>query len=106
VGGRDRRATQALVIGGLASSLPAAAGRLLIATLSQVSPMPIRPPTDAKHWRDRAGEARATAERMTNPEAKHIMLAIATGYERLAKRDEERQAAAKKSIETRFGLAS
>jgi hypothetical protein len=56
--------------------------------------------TDAKLWRDRAGEARATAERMTDPQAKRIMLAIATGYERLAMRDDERQAAAKKSIET------
>ena len=51
--------------------------------------------TDAKLWRDRAGEARATAERMTDPQAKPIMLAIATGYERLAMRDEERQTAKK-----------
>jgi hypothetical protein len=33
---------------------------------------------------------------MTDPQAKRIMLAIATGYERLAMRDEKRQAAAKK----------
>jgi len=38
---------------------------------------------------------------MTDPQAKPIMLAIATGYERLAMRDDERQTAAKKnSIET------
>jgi hypothetical protein len=61
--------------------------------------MSIRHLTDAKHWRDRAREARATADQMTDPKAKLIMLAIATGYERLAKRDEERQAAAKNSIE-------
>jgi hypothetical protein len=58
-----------------------------------------RRPTDAKHWRDRACEARATADQLTDPKAKLIMLAIATGYERLAKREEERQAAAKNSIE-------
>jgi hypothetical protein len=59
--------------------------------------MPIRLLTDAKLWRDRAGEARATAERMADPDAKRIMLAIATGYERLAKRDEERQLVAAKN---------
>jgi hypothetical protein len=51
--------------------------------------MPIRLLTDAKHWRDRAGEVRATAERMTVPEAKRMMLAIAISYDRLAKRAEE-----------------
>ena len=54
--------------------------------------------TDAKHWRDRAGEARATAERMTDPKAKRIMFAIAFGYDRLAKRAEERQLAAAKKL--------
>ena len=95
-------------LGGLAFRLVSKHGplasRLILpaaATLSQVSPMPIRSLTDAKHWRDRAGEARATAERMTDPDTKRIMLAIATGYERLAKRNEERQlAAAKIQIET------
>jgi hypothetical protein len=62
-----------------------------------MSPMPIRFPTDAKHWRDRAGKARATAERMTDPEAKRVMLAIAIGYDKLAKRAEERQSAAAKN---------
>jgi hypothetical protein len=58
--------------------------------------MPTRFPTDAKHWRDRAGKARATAERKTDPEAKRMMLAIAIGYDKLAKRAEERQLAAAK----------
>jgi hypothetical protein len=40
----------------------------------------------AKHRRDRAGEVRASAERMIDPEAKRMMLAIVIGYDRLAKR--------------------
>jgi hypothetical protein len=72
--------------------------RALIATLSQVRPMTVRLPTSAKHWRDRAEEARAAAELMTDPEAKRIMLVIAASYSRVAKLAEESQlAAAKKS---------
>jgi hypothetical protein len=59
--------------------------------------MPVRLPTSAKHWRDRAEEARTNAELMTDPEAKRILLVIAASYSRLAKLAEERQAAAKKS---------
>jgi hypothetical protein len=47
---------------------------------------------DAKHWRDRAQEARAQAEQMSDPQAKSDMLGIADGYERLAMRAEERLA--------------
>ena len=74
------------------------ATHLLIATLLKVSPMPARLLTNAKHWRDRAEEARATAERMTDPKAERVMLAIAIGYERLAERAEERQLAAAKKL--------
>jgi hypothetical protein len=45
---------------------------------------------DPKYWRYRAEEARAMAEGLTNPEAKHLMLKVAADYERLAKRAEER----------------
>jgi hypothetical protein len=45
---------------------------------------------DAKHWRERAEEARVHAEAMTDPEAKRTMLGIAAEYERLAELAEER----------------
>jgi hypothetical protein len=45
---------------------------------------------DPKHWRERAQDARVQAELMTDAEAKQTMLAIAEGYERLAKRVEAR----------------
>ena len=51
--------------------------------------MPVRIPISAKHWRNRAEKVRAAAELMTDPEAKRMMLAIAIGYDRLAKRAEE-----------------
>ena len=60
--------------------------------------MPVRLPTNANHWRGRAEEARAAAELMTHPEAKHIMLVIAASYGRLAKLAEERQLAAANSF--------
>ena len=37
-----------------------------------------------KHWLDRAKEARALAEQMSDPEAKRTMLKNADDYERLA----------------------
>jgi hypothetical protein len=45
---------------------------------------------DPEHWRDRAKEARAHAEQMTDREAKQTMLGIAEDYEKLARRAEER----------------
>jgi hypothetical protein len=41
-----------------------------------------------QYWRDRAEEARAVAETMTDRQAKRAMLQIAQGYERLAERTE------------------
>ena len=42
------------------------------------------------HWLDRAEKARDAAEGMTDPILKQMMLDVAVGYERLAKRAEER----------------
>ncbi len=47
---------------------------------------------DAKHWLDRAKEARALAEQIDDPEAKRTMLKNADDYERLAQRAQERAA--------------
>ncbi len=52
--------------------------------------MPYRSFNDPKHWRERAEEARAHAQQMTDPEAKRMMLAIAEDYEKLARRAQER----------------
>jgi len=46
---------------------------------------------DPKHWRDRADEARAVAERLADPESKRRILEIADGYEHLALKAEERR---------------
>jgi hypothetical protein len=42
--------------------------------------MPWRLLNDAKHWRDRAEEARTNAELMIDAEAKRMMLRIAADY--------------------------
>jgi hypothetical protein len=39
---------------------------------------------DKEHWLKRAGEARAQAEQMSDPEAKRQLVEIAEAYERLA----------------------
>jgi hypothetical protein len=44
---------------------------------------------DPKQWRLRAAEARIQVEKITDPEAKRIMLEIADGYEELARRAEK-----------------
>jgi ribosome-binding protein aMBF1 (putative translation factor) len=54
--------------------------------------MPYRSFNDPTHWQERAEEARAHAQQMTDPEAKRMMLAIAEDYEKLARRAQERRA--------------
>jgi cell division protease FtsH len=39
---------------------------------------------DPKHWRDKAEEARAAAEQLTDPESRRQLMDIAVGYEQLA----------------------
>ena len=45
---------------------------------------------DPAHWRQRAEEARTIAEQMSDLNSKDAMLRIATDYERLAERAEQR----------------
>jgi hypothetical protein len=45
---------------------------------------------DPAHWRVRAEEARTLADEMSDEISRKMMLQIAEGYERLAKRAEER----------------
>jgi hypothetical protein len=45
---------------------------------------------DPKHWRMRAEEARALADKMSDQLSKEMMLGIAEDYDRLAERAEER----------------
>jgi hypothetical protein len=45
---------------------------------------------DPQHWRDRAVEARALADRMTDPVGRKAMMEIAEKYEGLAERALER----------------
>ena len=52
--------------------------------------MPASLINDPEHWRDRAREKRALAERLRNDLAKETILRIADDYERLAQRAEER----------------
>jgi hypothetical protein len=47
---------------------------------------------DPKHWLQRAEEARAVAEGITDPESKRMMLKIAEDYEKLALRASNRVA--------------
>lgn len=46
---------------------------------------------DPAHWRDRAVEARALADQMSDELSRNTMLKIADDYERLAERAEERR---------------
>jgi hypothetical protein len=41
-----------------------------------------------EHWRDRAAEARAQAEQMSDEAARQAMLSVAESYEQIAKRAE------------------
>jgi len=54
-------------------------------------------PLDEKYWLERAREAGAQADLMTQPEAKRMMLEIAAGYQRLAQMTEERTGCRKPS---------
>jgi hypothetical protein len=45
-----------------------------------------------EHWRDRAQEARAMADNITDPDAKRAMLDIAESYEKIAERAERAEA--------------
>ena len=45
---------------------------------------------DPQHWLDRAEEMRRLAEDMKEPETRRMMLSIAEGYDKLAKRAKER----------------
>ena len=46
----------------------------------------------AKQFRERAAEARAEAEKMTNPEFRQSLVGVAESYERLATRIEQNEA--------------
>ena len=46
---------------------------------------------DPKQWRDKAEEARAMADQLTNPDSKRTMLEIALCYVQLAQLAEERR---------------
>jgi hypothetical protein len=48
--------------------------------------------SNPEHWRERAEELRVQAEQMKDPATRQQMLALVEGYERLAKRAEERLA--------------
>jgi len=45
---------------------------------------------DADRWRRRAEEARALAEKLNGDQARVAMLDVAAGYDKLARRAEER----------------
>ena len=45
---------------------------------------------DAKHWRERAEEARRIAAELTDPESRKLMFKVAADYDRLAERAEIR----------------
>ena len=46
----------------------------------------------AQHWRERAEEARAIADQMTDADARRTMLDIANSYDNLAERAAAREA--------------
>ncbi len=50
---------------------------------------------DAAYWREKAAEARAAAEQMSNPRSRLAMLDIADSYDRFAEQAEQRHAAEK-----------
>jgi hypothetical protein len=54
------------------------------------------------HWRLRAEEARVLAEEMRDEDAKRSMLHIASEYEKMADRADEREAEAAKAVRKSF----
>jgi len=56
-----------------------------------------RPRDDPKYWRQRAEEAHAHAEKLTDPASQRVMLEMASDYEKLAKRAEARLLSTQKS---------
>jgi hypothetical protein len=46
---------------------------------------------NTKHWKERAGEARALAAKLTDPMSRRAMEEIADAYERMAARAEARE---------------
>jgi hypothetical protein len=49
-----------------------------------------RPRDDPEYWRERAKEARTHAHHLTDPASQRMMLELASDYDKLAKRAEER----------------
>ena len=49
---------------------------------------------EPEHWRQRAKDARAAADRLDAPDAKRMLLEIAKAYEELASMAEKKQASA------------
>jgi len=45
---------------------------------------------DARHWRDRAAEMRVLSDEFKDPEAQRMMLTLASDYDKIADRAEER----------------
>jgi hypothetical protein len=56
---------------------------------------------EAKHWRAIALEAFASANQMSDPESRMMMLCIAAGYDRLAEQAEEQARIERKLAERR-----
>jgi hypothetical protein len=54
--------------------------------------MPSETSDPSARWRVLAAEARETADQMTDPEAKLVLLSIAQVYQHLAQRADERHA--------------
>ena len=50
---------------------------------------------DPEHWHERAAEARALAEKMSDPEGKKAMIEVAEKYERVAARALEHMSASR-----------